>query len=348
MVVVCFFIRKTGMNHGICEPIHINTGIPAVQTPISQQYSMSHFFRMDQKTMNRINQTLSCLPLLASAALAPGVLFAASENFVESMQMPAWYERDGVTYALRPGDELKSGDLIRTGPAARALLRMAEGSIVKLGADASFDITQVSDDPQPSNVFQALLKVVRGAFRFTTTELGKSRARSVDVEIGHVTVGIRGTDIWGRSRPGEDLFALLEGKVTVQRDNEQPFTMEEPLTFIVAEQGKATTPIQKADMATVNTLAQETELQTGDGVLSVDGQWSVNLMSLLDSNAAEKLIAQLHEAGYGAERKLIEINAQSWTRIRIDGFVSKADAEAFADGISNRYGITQPWILQND
>jgi hypothetical protein len=202
----------------------------------------------------------------------------------------------------------------------------------------------MTDATQTGNAFEALLKVVRGAFRFTTTELGKNKQRKVDVGIGHVTVGIRGTDIWGRSKPGEDLFALLEGKVSVQRDSEPAFSMEEPSTYIVAQEGKPTTPVQKADTATVNTLAQETELQSGTGVVSVNGQWSVNLMSLQNAASASKLLERLHNAGYAAKSESAEVNGQGWTRIRINGFVSRKDAESFASTINDLFGIHKPWI----
>jgi len=294
--------------------------------------------------MSCINRTISRFSFILSLLLLSGVAFASSDNVVQSLQMPAWYQRGGVSYPLSPGDRLQSGDIIKTGTDSRVLMRLSEGSIVKLGADTTFDIKDMKDANQSGNVFEALLKVVRGAFRFTTTELGKSIPRKVDVGIGHVTVGIRGTDIWGRSKDGEDLFALLEGKVTVQRDQEPAFSMEQPSTYIVAQEGKPTTPVQKADSATVNTLAQQTELQSGDGVISIDGQWSVNLVSLQNEAAGNTLLEQLHQAGYAASSQSAEVNGRQWQRIRIEGFISRKDAESFASKIDNRFGIHKPWV----
>lgn len=272
---------------------------------------------------------------------------AADASFVEALQMPAWYDRAGVSYPLRPGTQLEEGDVIRTGSNSRALLRMAEGSVVKIGADARFEIERArTDASSPENVFDGLLRVVRGAFRFTTTELGLNRKRRVDVHVGAFTVGIRGTDIWGKSVDGKDLFALLEGKVSVQRNTEPAFTMQDPLTFVTTETGQPTSPIQTADMATVNTLAAETELQAGTGVLTEDGKWGINLMSLKDDKAAISLRETLNNAGYAADTESFDLNGTAWVRVRISGFSSETDARSFATAINNQFGIEQPWIVK--
>lgn len=292
------------------------------------------------------NKTLRQAGLVTILLLLPGTLLAAGNNLVESLQMPAWYDRDNASQPLRPGDILKSGDVIRTGSDSRVLVKMAEGSVVKLGADTRFVISNVSQDPQSGNVFEAALKVVRGAFRFTTTELGKLNQRKIDVAIGSVTIGIRGTDIWGSSIDGEDLFALLSGNVSVQRDNEPAFNMQTPSTYITAKPGEPTAPIKTADNAMINTLARQTELQDGDGIVSVNGQWGVNLVSLRSDAASRHLLDQLHQAGYGANAESVDLNGQPWTRVRITGFVSQKDAESFATKISNTFGIGRPWILK--
>jgi hypothetical protein len=47
--------------------------------------------------------------------------------------------------------------------------------------------------------------------------------------------------------------------------------------------------------------AQETEIQPGQGTLTVSGEWSVNMMSLQNSAAADNLQKQLHDAGFAAD-----------------------------------------------
>ncbi|HEX5636685.1 MAG TPA: hypothetical protein VFY78_06330, partial [Gammaproteobacteria bacterium] len=86
-----------------------------------------------------VKNTLSIL-LAISALMFTGTSWALGAR-VEAMQMPAWFERAGVKQALKPGIELNSGDVITTGAGARMLLRLDEGSLVKMGEHASLDLT---------------------------------------------------------------------------------------------------------------------------------------------------------------------------------------------------------------
>ena len=284
--------------------------------------------------------------LIAAFTLNTATAFANSGGTVDAIQMPAWYDRDGKTYALKPGVKLYSGDVVRTGKNSRALLRMNEGSTVKLGADAVLNLNTLTPPKQEEGIFEALLRVTRGAFRFTTTEVGKLRKRNVDVKIGHVTVGIRGTDIWGRSKTDEDLFCLIEGNVKVQREGEAEFTMQVPLKYNVAAEGKPTSAILPVDMNELGGWAAETETQQGQGILTTTGEWAVNMMSLQNTAAANKLQQILNDAGYAADIQQVQVNAQNWLRIRIEGFASRQDASSFASTINNQYGIQQPWVVK--
>ena len=288
--------------------------------------------------------------LLTLMMINSATTFAASNapsgGFVEALQMPAWYEREGRSYPLTAGTEIHTNDIIRTGKNARVLLRMQEGSIIKLGEDARLNIKNLQTPQQKTDLFTALLRVTRGAFRFTTTELGTNRSRKVDVQIGAVTIGIRGTDIWGRSSPNEDLFALLEGKVTVQRDNETAFIMQDKLSYILAPKNQPTTSVTPIDLNELNDWANETEIQAGRGILTSNGQWAVNMMSLQNTEAADKLLQKLNEAGYASQIQQTKIGNTRWLRIRIEGFVTREDANSFASDIDDRFGINQPWVVK--
>src|SRR5688572_33382436 len=74
-------------------------------------------------------------PLLALLlALAPFAAQAQSAAAtVDGVQMPAWLERDGKRVPLAPGIELRAGDRILSGSGARVAVKLAEGSVVRLG-----------------------------------------------------------------------------------------------------------------------------------------------------------------------------------------------------------------------
>ena len=178
--------------------------------------------------------------------------------------------------------------MVERGSASGHLLRRLKQDIDR-PLSAILSLNTLIPPKQEEGIFSALMRVTRGAFRFTTTEIGKLRKRNVDVKIGHVTVGIRGTDIWGRSRTDEDLFCLIEGNVTVQREGEAEFTMQDPLKYIVAEKDKPTSAVMPVDMNELGGWAAETETQQGQGILTASGEWAVNMMSLQNTDAANRL-----------------------------------------------------------
>jgi hypothetical protein len=63
-----------------------------------------------------------------------------------------------------------------------------------------------------NGLFTAALDVSKGAFRLTTDIFQKfQRQRAINVRTGTVTIGIRGTDVWGRSNEREG-FRLPAGR----------------------------------------------------------------------------------------------------------------------------------------
>ncbi len=292
------------------------------------------------------------IPLLFSLilSLTPVTAFSAADTLsggsVEAMQMPAWYDRDGQSYPLKPGTKLFSGDIVRTGNSARALLRMEEGSLIKLGEGAKLNFTTLKPAAKKEGVFAALLNVARGAFRFTTTSLGKNRKRNIDVKIGAITAGIRGTDIWGSANTEKDILCLIEGEISAQRDGEAAFPMTDPLSFYIVPKDKPALPVAPVPEAKLAKWAEETETQQGWGLLTTEGKWAVNLMSLQNASAASKQQQQLNEAGYATQIQKTVINEQSWLRLRIEGFSTREDATRFANTIDSQYGIQQPWVVK--
>lgn len=260
--------------------------------------------------------------------------------------MPAWIEHNGEQQALTPGTALHQGDILTTGSSARVLIRLAEGSFVKLGENGQLHIKTLQPPEQNNGIFAALLRVARGAFRFTTTELGKKRRRDVKVRIGAITAGIRGTDIWGRSNGDKDLLCLIEGKITTQYKNEPAFDMNSPLTFYIVPKNQPPLPVTPVPADKLARWAEETDLQNGTGVVSTKGHWAVNIMSLQSQASAEKFAQKLARDGYATNIEQAKINHQNWWRVRVNGFRSEQDALAFAHNLDNHHGIRQPWVVK--
>ncbi|HZP11939.1 MAG TPA: FecR domain-containing protein [Nevskiaceae bacterium] len=272
--------------------------------------------------------------LIAALFAAPG--FAASAlATATAVQPPAWIETNGHKHALAAGEVIVAGDHLTTGAGARVHIELAEDSIVKLGESADFVVPMLEsvalkgDPQQESQVFKAALKVLAGAFRFTTRALGKPKAREVDVTIGVATAGIRGTDIWGKSDRAQDLIALLEGHIEVARAGDAPQKMDEAGTFFVVPHGKAPEPVKPAPAKTVAGWAAQTELDADGIAMYATGTYSVTVATALTREQALSEVRRLSDRGYAAE---IATAAGGFAAV-MHGFGSQAEANRFGQGM---------------
>src|SRR4051812_8431017 len=162
--------------------------------------------------------------LVAAALLVSTHAAAQPAAVVEGVQMPAWVERSGRTSPVAAGMALEAGDQLRTGAGSRLLVKLAEGSLVKLGENGTLHIAEIAPS---KDLFKAAMRVFEGAFRFTTDLAAKQRRRDVKIPVAPVTAGIRGTDLWGRSRGEREIVCLIEGRIEVGAEGEQPVTMDQ-------------------------------------------------------------------------------------------------------------------------
>lgn len=204
--------------------------------------------------MNRMRRWLFATVL----ALAAVGALAAPAAVIDRVQGSAWIDRAGKEMPATPGTELIVTDTIRTGAAARVYLRLGEGSLVKLGENARLALLDLT--PERGGVFHAVLDVVAGAFRFTTQAVEKPRKRDIKIRIATATAGIRGTDVWGRARPDEEIICLIEGRIEVAAANEKPVVMAKPRQFYKRLKGK-TQPIAVISVEQLAQWARETEIE---------------------------------------------------------------------------------------
>ncbi len=241
--------------------------------------------------------------ILACVLAMMGAMPAMARTLiVEGVVSPAWVERAGKREPLTVGMELNNKDRLITGERARVMLRMAEGSAVKMGENATLALDNLTEKKNADNnpVVGATLDVVKGAFRFTTGIFGKPRGeREVNVKIATITAGIRGTDVWGRSNDAQDLVCLLEGRISV-RHEKQEFVMDQPLQFFIAPRNEKPKPVGKVPKEQIDQWSQETEITEGQGATRAGGRFRVEVARMADQKAAQALEAKLKAAGYPA------------------------------------------------
>ena len=265
--------------------------------------------------------------LLVLLLLAADVLQAAPDAVVEGIQMPAWVTRDGKRQPLAIGTELKSNDEVSTGGNSRVLLRLGDGSVVKLGENGELQLSDLLQK-RKEGFIAATLKVLAGAFRFTTPAVARRRGtRDITVQFPTVTAGIRGTDIWGKNLGDREVVVLIEGKITVTRRGDQPVQMKDPLTYLQAPQtGPAT--VEAVALDQLKAWAAQTEITEGGGALRKGGRWKLYLGSFPQQLEALSLYDSLRREGYPVRIQPQQADGGPLYRLRLAGFSSEQEANA--------------------
>jgi hypothetical protein len=292
--------------------------------------------------IRRFMQAVCAVGFFVACVSAVHAAAAQAVLTVESVLSPAWLERaNGRREPLTTGMTLGNKEKIHTGDGGRALLRMAEGSAVKLGESAmlAFDDLDHRNDAK-GGVVSASLEVVRGAFRFTTGLLAKAEGRrDVRVRVNAVTAGIRGTDLWGKSESERDIVCLLEGRITVSHGVAQ-FTMQEPNSFYIAPRIGQAQPPSPVTEAQVKEWSAETEIEARSGATRRGGTSIVTVFSSADEGAAAALRDKLRDSGFPAQ--LDRVGAASGVRfdVRIGSLADAGEAAALAQRLQ-RQGYSQ-------
>lgn len=255
---------------------------------------------------------------------------------VKGVQMPAWVVRDGKLSPLKVGTALTKKDQVRTGLNARILLSMEDGSVVKLGENGVLNLEKLSVE---KSIFSTTLQVLKGAFRFTTGLGAKQNQRDVKVLIGTATIGIRGTDIWGKSTDDKDIVCLLEGNITVNRGEDPTVNMQDPLTFYTAPKGKPAQAIAAVSNEQIGIWAKETEIQAGEGATSAGGKWKVYLNSTTSQDEVIKAYDALGSAGYAVDISPVTLNGETEYRLRISNLPDRKEANALAKRLDGLPGV---------
>ena len=271
-------------------------------------------------------------------ALLAAMAARAEIATVEAVQYPAWLDRGGASVPLAPGMRLQPKDQIRTGENARVRLKMGEGSAVKLGEKAQFLIASAQD----VSIFRTSLQIIAGAFRFTSDALIKRR-RDVSIQAKTVTVGIRGTDVWGKATGDRDLVCLLEGKVTVGAEGHPQVTLDKPLDYYQKPRDAAPS-VEKVDANTLAIWAAETELSADGAGAGVQGKWRVVAAVKNQRDAALALNRRLRAAGYPAEIT----SKDSSFAVQVGHLAGEKEANALASAIRAIEGVENPMAREGN
>ncbi len=282
------------------------------------------------------------LLIALSAMLMATSVYATPDAVVSGVKMPAWVERGMQRLPLSSGMELSNGDILLTGQNSRVLLKTADGSDIKLGEHAKMQLTGLAQQRDGQPLFTAALNVVKGAFRFTTSAIAKLYGREVSVRVAGATIGIRGTDVWGKvAETDQDIVLLIEGKISVSYRNEPAFVMDEPLSLYKMPKDAAPFPIAKVDLEQLKKWAAETEIAAGQGATSTGGKWKVDLKTCAGEAATLLAYDELRAAGYDV--RILPLRGNKF-RVRILQLPDREAAETLAHELAGKMGIESPAV----
>ena len=270
--------------------------------------------------------------ILAAALLTAPAAWSQPVK-VEAVQYPAWLVRGGQSVPLAPGTTLEARDTVRTGDNARVQLRLSEGSTIKLGERAQFQVERAQD----RGVFEATLSVIAGAFRFTGKALGKKR--DISIKVNNATAGIRGTDLWGKSTDERDIVCLIEGRISVGSEGHPTVTLDQPLDFYQKPRGAAP-QIAKVDAKQLETWALETEIAADGAAARAGGRWRVVAGLYANRDTALRLNRMLRTQGYPSA--VVPRNADF--AVQVGGLAGEVQARALMANLRKLPGIELPKV----
>ena len=287
---------------------------------------------------------VSALP--ASAADA-ALTAPPAGSVVTAVQSPAWLVHGASTMPIKPGLIVADGDTLRTAAGGRVYVQLPEHSMVKLGENTEFmtPTMQMAKDDKGS-VFDGVLHILKGVFRFTTSLVGKSERRHVDIQVGVATIGIRGTDVWGRAGTDGSLVALLEGKAQMEMPGHATMMMEQPMHYnmmMASGEMKMDMPVTQDNVAD---WAAQTDVKQGAGVLADDGRYTVALISSTSMKDTERLMHKLTDAGYPAEDTLVTVKGRQWHRLVITHASTLQDGKTIAAAVDKLFPLMSPWVFK--
>lgn len=287
-------------------------------------------------------QAAACAILLCSgSALAQAPELARAMT----LQPPAWVERGDSREALRPGAALYPGDRLHTGTGGRVHIELEDSSTIKLGEASEFELPalQVIDDGSDTGLLKGALKVLKGAFRFTTGAMSQFRKRDLAVYVGPaITSGIRGTDIFAKSDDKQDLLCLLEGVVEVSSPDAPVQTMDQPNTFYVVPRGQPAKPIIPTPPEKLATWLPSIEMRPTEAALQAGGRFRLVLLSANSEAGAAREAARFSALGYPVD----VVRNDNRYRVALVGFASYDDALRYRQTAKQRLGVSGSWVMR--
>ncbi|MGD8498682.1 MAG: SPOR domain-containing protein [Chromatiales bacterium] len=281
---------------------------------------------------------LTPLALLALLACEQAV---AQGGRAEIVQPPAWIEHESSPVALSAGTSLPTSTGVSTGASGAVALLLGKTAQLGLGPDSRLymDIEGAGAYDVP----RATLRLADGTVRVLYQDT-IATGPSWSIDAGSLRVEGGAGDVWVRRNQQHVAVCVMQGSAQITHPRVGGFSLAQPLSCFESSGDAMPTPvlpIQREDAVRRVTTAAP---QAGLGRMRAGAGWVIQLASVGDADRANRLIGELHAAGYAATSEIERTEGKRIYRLRLDGFESRPDANAIATRLTGRFGIERPWV----
>ncbi len=132
--------------------------------------------------------------LLGGTVLAPLTSFGQeSAGRVLAVAGNVAIERGAQRIAAQAGTEVRAGDTFQLGAQSNAQVRFTDDSVVALGSDTSFQVSEYAFQGRAPEAQSAFFNLIKGGMRTVTGLIGRSNRDNYGLRTATATIGIRGT-----------------------------------------------------------------------------------------------------------------------------------------------------------
>lgn len=265
-----------------------------------------------------------------AALAAPSVL---------KLNTPAWLEHSGQRTTLRPGMDIPAGATVYSGENGALTVELSPTARVRLGTDSVLRFTQ-ADTASP-----VALELVQGTARFTANPGKPGNDTDLPIRLGTLELNLKAGDILGRKTEKHALAMLIEGELGVTHEAVGTQILRRPMSYIEARADSVPSPVLPANPPWAAAWLKPFETPLPDTQPSAKrGAWAVQLASLAPDAPLEPFTRKLQIKGIPVEIVPATVSGRDFKRVRVSGFETRAEAQAFAQRMSAEFGIENPWV----
>ena len=266
----------------------------------------------------------------------------APEPAASKHDEPATKKQAKQAASKQQEEEPVNGKLIIAALAFGVLGVLAAGGGGYLAYDAHQQLGAVKDSVQQLKAGSANKAQGKGELMELKAELGLLSQR-----LNEMAVILEGPMSHVQESNKEELGAImarLDASDAALKSMNEKLAKLESSREAMAKQA-ASSPAQSTPSKPAR-LVQATESAAGAMPTAAKGGWKLNLTSMRSEVNAQSELARLRKGGVKAEISRAKVGGDTWYRLSVPGFASKAEAQAYGKQLKTKYGLN-PWITRN-